>query len=150
MITWEQFYDGYLCWSDSTISSRLSQIYDLQNADTAEIVDCCQCIDETLACRLLRKAEKAQLSFTYFRFDRICTLLTGHPVRSFFDSDPSSLPSFGSDLGKLFFIFHPLPVHGTTLWPLFSSSIPADNHGKDRLPLSCGPADCLQGRSSAR
>lgn len=26
----------------------------------------------------------------------------------------------------------------------------ADNHGKDRLPLSCGPADCLQGRSSAR
>lgn len=65
MMTWEQFYDGYLCWFDSTISSRLSQIYDLQNADTAEIVDCCQCIDETLTCRLLRKAEKAQLSFTY-------------------------------------------------------------------------------------
>lgn len=33
--------------------------------DTAETVDCCQCIDEVLACRLLRKAEKAQLSFTY-------------------------------------------------------------------------------------
>ena len=65
MMTWEQFYDGYLCWFDSTISSRLSQIYDLQNADTAEIVDCCQCIDETLTCRLFRKAEKAQLSFTY-------------------------------------------------------------------------------------
>ena len=65
MMTWEQFYDGYLCWFDSTISSGLSQIYGLQNADTAEIVDCCQCIDETLACRLLRKAEKAQLSFTY-------------------------------------------------------------------------------------
>ncbi|MCI2045068.1 MAG: hypothetical protein LKJ89_01300, partial [Sphaerochaeta sp.] len=47
------------------VSSRLSQISDLQNADTAEIVDCCQCIDEALACRLLRKAEKAQLSFTY-------------------------------------------------------------------------------------
>ena len=43
----------------------IKHIYDLQNADTAEIVDCCQCIDETLACRLLRKAEKAQLSFTY-------------------------------------------------------------------------------------
>ena len=28
-------------------------------------MDCCQCIDETLACRLLRKAEKVQLSFTY-------------------------------------------------------------------------------------
>lgn len=42
----------------------IKHIYDLQNADTAEIVDCCQCIDETLACRLLRKAEKAQLSFT--------------------------------------------------------------------------------------
>ena len=67
-----------------------------------------------------------------------------------FAEGPTSLPSFGSDLGKLFFIFHPLPVHGTTVWPLFSSSIPADNHGKDRLPLSCGPADCLQGRSSAR
>lgn len=64
MMTWKQFYDGYLCWSDSTISSRLSQIYDLQNADTAEIVDCCQCTDEALACRLLRKAEKAQLSFS--------------------------------------------------------------------------------------
>lgn len=65
MMTWEQFYDGYLCWSDSTVSSRLSQISDLQNADTTEIVDCCQCIDEALACRLLRKAEKVQLSFTY-------------------------------------------------------------------------------------
>lgn len=42
----------------------IKHIYDLQNADTAEIVDCCQCIDETLACRLLRKVEKAQLSFT--------------------------------------------------------------------------------------
>ena len=72
------------------------------------------------------------------------------PSKEFFDSDPSFLPSFGSDLGKLFFPFHPLPVHGTTLWQLFSSSIPADNRGKDRLPLSCGPADCLQGRSSAR
>ena len=52
--------------------------------------------------------------------------------------------------GVCFAAAHPLPVHGTTLWPLFSSSIPADNHGKDRLPLSCEPADCLQGRSSAR
>ena len=49
MMTWKQFYDGYLCWSDSTVSSRLSQISDLQNADTTEIVDCCQCIDEALA-----------------------------------------------------------------------------------------------------
>ena len=65
MMTWEPFYDGYLGWSDSTVSSRLSQISDLQNTDTAEIVDCCQCIDEALACRLLRKAEKVQLSFTY-------------------------------------------------------------------------------------
>lgn len=65
MMTWKQFYDGYLCWSDSTVSSRLSQISDLQNADTTEIVDCCQCIDEALARRLLRKAEKVQLSFTY-------------------------------------------------------------------------------------
>lgn len=148
-MTWKQFYDGYLCRSDSTISSRLSQIYDLQNADTAEIVDCCQCIDETLACRLLRKAEKAQLSFTYFRFDRICTLLIGHPVRSFLTAIPLSFCPLDRTLGRSF-PFHPLPVHSTTLWPLFSSSIPADNRDKDRLPLSCGPADCLQGRSSAR
>lgn len=65
MMTWKQLYDGYLGWSDSTVSSRLLQISDLQNADTAEIVDCCQCIDAALACRLLRKAEKVQLSFTY-------------------------------------------------------------------------------------
>ena len=65
MMTWKQFYDGYLCWSDSTVSSRLSQISYLQNADITEIVDCCQCIDEALARRLLRKAEKVQLSFTY-------------------------------------------------------------------------------------
>lgn len=64
-MTWKQFYDGYLCWSDSTVSSGLSQISDLQNADTTEIVDCCQCIDEALARRLLRKTEKVQLSFTY-------------------------------------------------------------------------------------
>ena len=38
-MTWKQFYDGYLCWPDSTVSSRLSQISDLQNADTTEIVD---------------------------------------------------------------------------------------------------------------
>lgn len=65
MMTWKQFYDGYLCWSDSTVSSGLSQISDLQNADTTEIVDCCQCIDEALARRLLCKTEKVQLSFTY-------------------------------------------------------------------------------------
>lgn len=149
MITWEQFYDGYLCWSDSTISSRLSQIYDLQNADTAEIVDCCQCIDETLACRLLRKAEKAQLSFTYFRFDRICTLLTGHPVRSFLIAILLPCRPLDRTLGRSF----PVPP-ATCPWhyrmAAFSSSIPAENHEKDSLPLSCGPADCLQGRSSAR
>lgn len=50
---WKQFYDGYLCWSDSTVSSRLSQISDLQNADSTEIVDCCQCIDEALARRVI-------------------------------------------------------------------------------------------------
>lgn len=65
MMTWKQFYDGYLCWSDSTVSSRLSQVSDLQNADSTEIVDCCQCIDEALARRLLHKAEKVQFSFTY-------------------------------------------------------------------------------------
>lgn len=64
MMTWETFYDKYLEWSDSTVSARLSQISDIQNADAAEILDCCQCIDEPLACRLLRKAEKAQISFT--------------------------------------------------------------------------------------
>lgn len=63
-MTWEAFYDNYLGWTDSTVSSRISQISDLQNADAAEIVDCCQCIDEPLACRLLRKAEKAQVQFT--------------------------------------------------------------------------------------
>lgn len=60
-MTWKQFYDGYLCWSDSTVSSRLLQVSDLQNADSTEIVDCCQCIDEALARRLLHKAEKVQL-----------------------------------------------------------------------------------------
>lgn len=65
MMTWKQFYDGYLCWSDSTVSSRLSQVSDLQNADSSEIVDCCQCIDEALARSLLHKAEEVQFSFTY-------------------------------------------------------------------------------------
>lgn len=64
MMTWETFYDNYLGWADSTVSSRISQISDIQNADVAEIVDCCQCIDEPLACRLFRKAEKAQVPFT--------------------------------------------------------------------------------------
>ena len=64
MMTWEKFYDNYLSWSDNTVSSRLSQTSDIKNADTTEIVDCCQCIDEALACRLLRKAEKAQVYFT--------------------------------------------------------------------------------------
>lgn len=64
MITWDEFYDSYLGWADSTVSSRISQISDIQNADAAEIVDCCQCIDEPLAGRLLRKAEKAQISFS--------------------------------------------------------------------------------------
>ena len=76
MMTWEQFYDGYLGWSDSTVSSRLSQISDLQNADTAEIVDCCQCIDEALACRLLRKAEKAPLSFTYAQVAELAIVIS--------------------------------------------------------------------------
>ncbi|WP_295362599.1 KOW motif-containing protein [uncultured Pseudoramibacter sp.] len=65
MMTWAEFYDKYLEWSDSTVSSRLSQISDIRNADAAEIVDCCQCIEETLACRLLRKAAKAQITFSF-------------------------------------------------------------------------------------
>jgi prophage antirepressor-like protein len=40
------------------------QISDIQNADAAEILDCCQGIDEPLAGRLLRKAKKAQITFT--------------------------------------------------------------------------------------
>lgn len=76
MMTWEPFYDGYLGWSDSTVSSRLSQISDLQNADTAEIVDCCQCIDEALACHLLRKAEKAPLSFTYAQVAELAVFIS--------------------------------------------------------------------------
>ena len=33
-MTWEHFYDTYLEWADSTISSRISQITDIQNAKT--------------------------------------------------------------------------------------------------------------------
>lgn len=64
-MTWEHFYDNYLEWADSTISSRISQITDIQNAKTSELVDCCGCIDEILSCRLLRRAIKAQISFSY-------------------------------------------------------------------------------------
>lgn len=63
-MTWEFFYDNYLSWADSTIASRLSQISDLQNADSADIVECCQCIDDKFATRLLRKAGAAGVSFT--------------------------------------------------------------------------------------
>lgn len=63
-MTWEFFYDNYLSWADSTIASRLSQISDLQNADPADIVECCLCIDDKFATRLLRKAGAAGVSFT--------------------------------------------------------------------------------------
>lgn len=63
-MTWEFFYDNYLSWADSTIASRLSQISDLQNADPADIVECCQCIDDKFATRLLRKSGAAGVSFT--------------------------------------------------------------------------------------
>jgi hypothetical protein len=32
-MTWEKFYESYLEWSDSTVSSRLSQISDIQNPE---------------------------------------------------------------------------------------------------------------------
>ena len=77
--------------------------------------------------------------------------IISHRGRSFFIRGRSYFPPvLWIGLWGDLFPFHPLPVHGTIVCPLFSSSIPADNHGKDRLPLSCGPADCLQGRSSAR
>ena len=57
-MTWEDFNDNYPGWADSTVGSRLSQITDIQNADTADIVECCQCIDDKLAKRLLRKPRK--------------------------------------------------------------------------------------------
>ena len=64
-MTWEHFYATYLEWADSTTSSRISQITDIQHAKTSELVDCCECIDEVLSCRLLRRAIKAQVSFSY-------------------------------------------------------------------------------------
>lgn len=63
-MTWEFFYDNYLSWADSTVSSRMSQISDLQYADPEEIVECCQCINDKFAMRLLRKARAAGASFT--------------------------------------------------------------------------------------
>ena len=104
---------------------------------------------QSAACFLLaiKNPPKAVWLFTLSALGGIIS----HRGWSFFIRGRSYFPSaLWTGLRETLFPFHPLPVHGTPLWPLFSSSIPADNHGKDRLPLSCGPADCLQGRSSAR
>jgi hypothetical protein len=100
MMTWEQFYDGYLGWSDSTVSSRLSQISDIQNADAVEIVDCCQCIDEPLAGRLLRKAEKAQLSFTVAQVAELAIFISDEELLNTIAAEVSG-PCTQNDLEEL-------------------------------------------------
>lgn len=75
-MTWEKFYDSYSLWADSTISSRISQISDLEDADPAEIAYCCQCIDESLACRLLRKALRAGVRFTREQAEELSLLVS--------------------------------------------------------------------------
>lgn len=100
MMTWEEFYDSYLGWSDSTVSSRLSQISDIQNADVAEIVDCCQCIDEPLAGRLLRKAMRAQITFTVAQVAELAIFISDEELLNTIAAEVSG-PCTQNDLEEL-------------------------------------------------
>jgi hypothetical protein len=97
---WQQFYDSYLGWADSTISSRISQISDIQNADAVEIVDCCQCIDEPLAGRLLRKVEKAKVSFTVGQVAELAMFISDEELLNTIAAEVSG-PCTQNDLEEL-------------------------------------------------
>lgn len=100
MMTWDEFYDSYLGWADSTVSSRISQISDIQNADAAEIVDCCQCIDEPLAGRLLRKAMKAQITFTVAQVAELAIFISDEELLNTIAAEVSG-PCTQDDLEEL-------------------------------------------------
>jgi hypothetical protein len=99
-MTWEKFYESYLEWSDSTVSSRLSQISDIQNADAAEILDCCQGIDEPLAGRLLRKAKKAQITFTVSQVAELAIFISDEELLNTIAAEASG-PCTQNDLEEL-------------------------------------------------
>ena len=62
-MTWEEFYDKFYEWADSTQVSRISQLTSFgSHEQVAEIIQ--MYYDEKAACRLAKKALAAGVRFT--------------------------------------------------------------------------------------
>lgn len=62
MTTWENFYEKYDEWSDSTVLSRISSLQDI--GPSAEVVDCANNMSEEASEKLIRKAISMGMVFT--------------------------------------------------------------------------------------
>ena len=61
---WEDFYDRYLGWAESTVKTRISSLEDIGSG--AEVVEACLNIgDSTIEAQLLRKAMRLGVRFSF-------------------------------------------------------------------------------------
>lgn len=66
-MTWDDFYDRYSDWTESTLKTRISSLKDVGNGE--DVVDVCQDIlDEKIKIQLIRKSMKLGVKFTYDDF----------------------------------------------------------------------------------
>ena len=66
-MTWDDFYDRYSNWSESTLKSRISSLEDIGNGE--DVVDVClNLYDEKIKSQLIRKSIKMGVRFTHDDF----------------------------------------------------------------------------------
>ena len=66
-MTWDDFYDRYSDWSESTVKTRISSLEDIGNGE--DVVDVClNTDDEKIRAQLIRKSMKLSVRFTHDDF----------------------------------------------------------------------------------
>lgn len=66
-MTWDDFYDRYCDWSESTVKTRISSLEDIGNGE--DVVDICLNLsDEKIKAQLIRKSMKLGVKFTHDDF----------------------------------------------------------------------------------
>lgn len=63
-MTWDDFYDRYSNWSESTLKTKISTLEDVGNGEDVVAV-CLDILDEKIKAQLIRKAMKLRVTFTH-------------------------------------------------------------------------------------